>query len=173
MHATQGRVQCHLAGSSNGPASYVVQWAGGCSIPSALSLIRHVTWPRGCASSSLPAAHRPSCDRRRPVMCGLAGVAPLIQLSRQPVQPLAHARRPAPLPTMTDNEVRRFGAGGVRMGADSATLAHASDTFAPPSPHPRDDTLIRLWCRSKVAPIVSAIPQHDPPHRTAGCSHLP
>jgi hypothetical protein len=40
-----------------------------------------------------------------------------------------------------------------------------------PLPHryrARDGTLIRFWCRSLAAPIVFAIPQHDPPHRTAG-----
>jgi hypothetical protein len=57
------------------------------------------------------------------------------------------------LPTMTDNEVRRFGAGGVRMGADGATLAHASDTVAPSPPHPVT-TLIRFWCRSLAGPLI-------------------
>src|ERR1700722_14658550 len=38
----------------------------------------------------------------------------------------------------------------------------------PISTAPRDAALIRLWCRSEAAPIVSAIPEHDPPHRPAG-----
>jgi hypothetical protein len=54
------------------------------------------------------------------------------------------------------------------MGAVGATVAHASDTVTPSAPHPVTAPLIRLWCRSEVAPIVSAIPQQDPPHRTAG-----
>jgi hypothetical protein len=58
------------------------------------------------------------------------------------------------LPHMTDNEVRRFGAGGVRMGADGATDAHASDTAAPSPPHPANGTLIRSWCRSLAKPVI-------------------
>jgi hypothetical protein len=57
-----------------------------------------------------------------------------------------------------------FGAG---LAADGATVAYASDAITPSPPHPRNDTLIRLRCRSEAAQIVSANRQHDPPHRTA------
>jgi hypothetical protein len=52
------------------------------------------------------------------------------------------------------NEVRRFGAGGIRMGADGATVGVRERCHRPIDAAPRDGTLIRFWCRSEAAPIV-------------------
>ena len=39
------------------------------------------------------------------------------------------------------------------MGANGATVAHASGCHRPIAIAPSDGTLIRFWCRSEAAPI--------------------
>src|SRR4051794_21271837 len=54
------------------------------------------------------------------------------------------------------------------MGPDGATVGVRERYRRSIVTASLDGTLIRFWCRSELSPIVSAIRQHDPPHRTAG-----